>query len=271
MREENLLLGKKVSYSTKYDPSLLTAISRGLQRCKLNLDVSLPFKGIDVWNCYEFSYLNSQGKPMVLILELYIDAMSANIVESKSVKLYLSSFQNSKFETLEEVISRVKKDFCLSLEGEVEIIPRYLEDSLEIKKPDAKSIDQLNLVCTEYEVNPNLLKVSEEEVIKERVYSNLLKSNCLVTGQPDWATVIIEYTGNKISEDSLLRYIVSYRNHSEFHEHCIERIFCDIMKKCQPQYLTVYGRYTRRGGIDINPYRSNCNFFKPDNFRLMRQ
>jgi 7-cyano-7-deazaguanine reductase len=265
------ILGKQVTYSPEYDPTILYSIPRLLQREKLNFDGCVSFTGVDIWNCYEFSYLNKYGKPEVLILEIYIDALSTNIVESKSMKLYLGSFQNSKFDTITEVVNILERDLIQVVEGKVQIGYKNLDEDFLIQRPAAKLIDNLDIECTEYEVNSNLLAKLDEEIVSESLYSNLLKSNCLVTGQPDWGSIIIEYHGFKIVESSLLKYLVSYRNHSEFHEHCIERIYCDIMDKCQSSKLTVYGRYTRRGGIDINPYRTNMKSNILNNVRLARQ
>jgi len=268
-------LGKKTDYSQSYNPDRLYPIPRAGKRQEIGIDpTSPPFFGFDCWNHYEVSWLNDKGKPMVAIAEIYYDCHSPQIVESKSLKLYFNSFNNSKFSSILEVEKTIKKDLEATIDSEVSVVINQL-CQLNLQKLHEKfageCIDDLDIECNVYSVEPSYLTTSEEQV-KETLYSDLLKSNCLVTNQPDWGSVQIIYSGKKIDRAGLLRYLVSYRNHNEFHEQCIERIFVDIMKYCKPKNLTVYGRYTRRGGLDINPYRStDSTEFSNLNFRLIRQ
>lgn len=267
-------LGKKTEYDQSYNPDRLFPIPRAGKRKEIGIEPNkLPFYGFDCWNHYEVSWLNAKGKPLVAIAEIYYDCTSPCIIESKSLKLYFNSFNNSKFKSIEEVANTIKKDLEKAIDSEVTIIIHQLghaPSSLH-EKFTGICIDDLDVECTKYMVAPDYLSTSDEQVT-ETLYSDLLKSNCLVTNQPDWGSVQIIYKGKKISHEGLLQYLVSFRNHNEFHEQCIERIFADIMKHCKPEELTVYGRYTRRGGLDINPYRSTKKTdFKNMNFRLVRQ
>lgn len=268
-------LGKKTDYDQSYNPDRLYPIPRAGKRKEIGINPdSPPFVGFDCWNHYEVSWLNDKGKPMVATAQIYYDCNSPQIVESKSLKLYFNSFNNSKFNSISDVEKTIQKDLEKAIDSEVSVVVNQLGHSNAPKlheKFDGECIDDLDIECSEYTVNQSYLATSNEEV-EETLYSDLLKSNCLVTNQPDWGSVRIIYKGNKINREGLLRYIVSYRNHNEFHEQCIERIFVDIMKCCKPKELTVYGRYTRRGGLDINPFRStNKNNFDTLNFRLVRQ
>lgn len=268
-------LGKKSQYSTHYNPEILFPIARQLNRDDINIHGNqLPFFGFDVWNHYEVSWLNGKGKPIAALAEIIFDCQSPNIIESKSLKLYFNSLNNSQYKDVETVKNMIQKDLSSRAGSEVivNIIPiHHFRDEKLWQGFDGICLDELDVECSTYQVNENLLS-TESHVVEETLHSNLLKSNCLVTNQPDWGSVEISYKGNQINHVGLLKYIVSFRNHNEFHEHCIERIFVDIMKKCRPQELTVHGRYTRRGGLDINPYRST----KPQTFaglnkRLCRQ
>ncbi|MSP52630.1 MAG: NADPH-dependent 7-cyano-7-deazaguanine reductase QueF [Gammaproteobacteria bacterium] len=256
---KNAPLGKASNYRSSYDPSLLFAISRSHHRKELGLGDTCPFYGCDIWNAYEISWLNLKGKPEVAIGEFYVPATSPNIFESKSFKLYLNSLSNTKYKNSAEVEAILTHDLSECVGGEV-IVKLYSVDRFrEIKITNFKStcLDDLDIDCIEYQPNKELLiAAAEKKQVTESIHSNLLKSNCLVTSQPDWASVNISYTGQKISHESLLKYIVSFRNHNEFHESCAERIFMDIYTKFKPEKLTVYARYTRRGGLDINPIRS---------------
>ena len=271
----NSELGKKTDYDQTYNPERLYPIPRAGKRLEIGIDPNaLPFYGFDCWNHYEVSWLNSKGKPMVAIAEIYYDCASPYIVESKSLKLYFNSFNNAKFDSIATVENTVKKDLEKIIDAEVIVSIHPLKQSQMITMQQTfsgKCIDDLDIECSQYMVNPNLLSTSKEE-ITEVLYSDLLKSNCLVTNQPDWGSVQISYSGPKINREGLLQYLVSFRNHNEFHEQCIERIFVDIMHICKPSELTVYGRYTRRGGLDINPYRSTKKTAgKNLNQRLIRQ
>ena len=269
-------LGKKSDYGSNYDPTRLYPIPRAGKRQEIGIDPTspLPFSGFDCWNHYEISWLNQKGKPVVAIAEIIYDCNSPNIIESKSLKLFFNSLNNSKFNNITDVEQQVKKDLETRVEAEVivHIHPLdQLKDSALQKSPDGISLDGLDVECSVYLVDPSFLAVSDK-IVEETLYSDLLKSNCLVTNQPDWGSVQIAYKGKKIHREGLLKYLVSYRNHNEFHEQCIERIFIDIMRYCSPESLTVNGRYTRRGGLDINPYRTTEKSL-PDrkNIRLIRQ
>ncbi|TAL60241.1 MAG: NADPH-dependent 7-cyano-7-deazaguanine reductase QueF [Legionella sp.] len=273
--EINSELGKRSEYDAYYNADKLFPIPRIENRLEIGVNPEkLPFYGFDSWNHYEVSWLNPKGKPVVAIAEIVYDCASPHIIESKSLKLYFNSFNNTAFASLEDVEATIKKDLEHALETEVLVSVQ----PLGTQKPLAldshflgESIDHLDVHCSVYTVQPTFLTTETIEV-EETLYSDLLKSNCLVTFQPDWGSVQIHYKGPKINREGLLQYIVSFRNHNEFHEQCIERIFIDILTHCKPKELTVYGRYTRRGGLDINPYRST----KPaewnnKNIRLPRQ
>lgn len=268
-------LGKRTEYDSNYNPERLYPIPRAGKRREIGIDPDkLPFHGFDCWNHYEVSWLNEKGKPVVAMAEIYYDCSSPLIVESKSLKLYFNSFNNSQFSSTDEVQKIIQKDLEKAIESQVTVIVTQLGHFKQTKIHDhfsGECIDDLDIECTMYTVEPNYLSASEEEV-EETLYSDLLKSNCLVTNQPDWGSVQIIYKGNKINREGLLKYLVSFRNHNEFHEQCIERIFVDIMNRCKPKELTVYGRYTRRGGLDINPYRSTKKVsIQEMNYRLVRQ
>ena len=266
-------LGKNSNYDDAYNPDRLFAIPRLEKRLEIGIDPNnLPFKGLDLWNHYEVSWLNNKGKPIVAIAEIAYDCNSPNIIESKSLKLYFNSFNNHKFISSDEVQTIIQQDLEQQLQTKVSInliLAADFKDSNLAKGFTGECIDHHDIECDTYFPNPEYLNTTNENVTEE-LYSNLLKSNCLVTGQPDWASVYIAYTGNKIEQKGLLKYLVSFRNHNEFHEQCIERIFNDILNYCKPKELTIYGRYTRRGGLDINPYRSTKNS-NIKNLRLIRQ
>jgi 7-cyano-7-deazaguanine reductase len=265
-------LGKDTSYVTQYQRDLLFPIPRKVKRDEIQVPDVLPFKGVDVWNAYEISWLNSKGKPVVAIGELVLPCTSPNIVESKSIKLYLNSFTNTQFASVDVVRNTIQHDLSeyAGAPVQVKIILMNEFSQTEIKHFTGTCIDQLDVHCDTYLVDPGFLK-TEENHVSEVVYSDLLKSNCLVTGQPDWGSVQIQYTGKKIHHEGLLKYIVSFRNHNEFHEQCVERIFMDIMRVCKPEKLTVHACYTRRGGLDINPFRSTESEFPTETARQCRQ
>jgi 7-cyano-7-deazaguanine reductase len=272
---EALALGKKTTYHSTYNPSLLYPIPRYIKRLEIGVDENaLPFFGFDCWNHYEVSWLNTKGKPIVGIAEILYDCTSPMIIESKSLKLYFNSLNLSLFDSKETVQSLLTKDLSAAIGSDVQVNLMTLIEAqaqLEIRSLNGECLDDRDILCTEYLVNPRYLK-THSHYVKETLCSHLLKSNCLVTHQPDWGSVQISYEGKAIDKDGLLQYIVSFRNHDEFHEQCIERIFVDIMQYCQPDSLTVYGRYTRRGGIDINPYRSTEKIaYHQKNHRLIRQ
>jgi 7-cyano-7-deazaguanine reductase len=272
---KNLELGKKSEYEAVYNADKLFPIPRAEKRVEIGLDPqNLPFYGFDAWNHYEVSWLNAKGKPVVATAEIIYDCHTPNIIESKSLKLYFNTFNNTQFDSVADVENTIKKDLSYNVEGEVTVAIQQLRKGTALPLDTSfkgDCIDDLDVACSVYSVEPSLL-ITEDEMVEEILFSDLLKSNCLVTYQPDWGSVQIEYKGPKINRESLLKYIVSFRNHNEFHEQCIERIFVDIMAQCKPQELTVYGRYTRRGGLDINPYRSTKkSSWAAKNLRLLRQ
>ncbi|NGX43517.1 MAG: NADPH-dependent 7-cyano-7-deazaguanine reductase [Chlamydiae bacterium] len=264
-------LGKETFYVSQYTPSLLCPLPRKSKRDEIGIPATLPFFGVDIWNAYEVSWLNLKGKPKVAIAEVNIPCESSYLIESKSFKLYLNSFNQTRFPNGEEVRSTIIRDLNRRTETTVQVRFRYPSDfsTHQLRELSGICIDQLDIETDCYQVDASLLQCSKE-IVEEELHSHLLKSNCLVTGQPDWASVYIHYFGPKIDHSSLLKYLVSYREHDEFHEQCIERIYMDITKQCQPQKLTIFGMYTRRGGIDINPFRSNFEACPPK-FRTPRQ
>ena len=271
MQTDRLELGKKSAYINQYKPDLLYPIARKLKRNEIGIDEkNLPFCGQDIWNSYEVSWLNSKGKPIVKLARFSFAADSKNIIESKSFKLYLNSFNNTKFSDEDKVIATLKEDLSRAAESDVKVELFGLMTTEPIVGLTGVCLDELDIECDEYMVNPNLLTTKSSH-ITETLYSDLLKSNCLVTNQPDWGSVYIHYQGPAIDQASLLRYIVSLREHNEFHEQCVERIFNDISRKCHPEKLCVEARYTRRGGLDINPIRaSHAELLRPYQ-RLVRQ
>lgn len=274
MNVKDSLLGKTTIYKDKYDKSLLFKIPRTIKRKELGIDSNyIPFYGVDIWNAYELSWLNNKGKPCVAIARLYIPASSEFLVESKSLKLYFNSFNNNNFASIGEVSKIIEQDLSSLLGTKIKVELFDLLDTQEkIGIMPGENIDSIDVECLEYDTaNPALLKF-KDSIVNEEINSNFLKSNCLITNQPDWGSITIKYSGKKLDRSSVLQYIVSLRNHNEFHEQCVERIFCDIKKAINPSFLSVYARYTRRGGIDICPYRTtNISFKIPDNIRLIRQ
>lgn len=256
---QSLSLGKASDYIAEYAPQLLQAVPRSLNRDALGLTSDLPFHGADLWTLYELSWLNSKGKPMVAVGEVTVDASSRNIIESKSFKLYLNSLNQTRFTDLESVRQTLTRDLAECAEGQVEVRLYTLDDvPHQFARLPGQSLDELDLEISEYQFSSELLANSTQpEIVEEILHSHLLKSNCLVTSQPDWGSVLIHYRGPRIEGAALLRYLISFRQHNEFHEQCVERIFMDLLHYCQPTELTVYARYTRRGGLDINPFRSN--------------
>ena len=268
-------LGKKSDYDAHYNPERLFPIPRAGKRAEIGIDpANLPFYGFDLWNHYEVSWLNEKGKPMVGMAEIRYDCRSPMIIESKSLKLYFNSFNNASFKDVLDIETTAICDLTRAVGAEVSLTIHPLgsqPDGILHASFSGECIDGLDVSGFVYTVEPHFLTVSNAHV-DENLYSDLLKSNCLVTYQPDWGSVQIAYSGKKIDREGLLKYIVSFRNHNEFHEQCIERIFVDIMQRCKPETLTVYGRYTRRGGLDINPYRTtNPHASIQDNQRLVRQ
>ncbi|CAH2799446.1 MAG: NADPH-dependent 7-cyano-7-deazaguanine reductase (EC [Candidatus Burkholderia crenata] len=272
---EHSPLGKSVQYSERYDPALLFPIGRAAAREAIGVPAQLPFFGTDIWNAYELSWLNKKGKPQIAVATFIVPAESPNIVESKSFRLYLGSFSQTAFDSIDEVRAAIRKDVSALCGANVSVqlvAPYEFAVKLKMEGFEGLSLDRLDLDADVYSPDPSLLRASvDESPVDETLFSNLLKSGCPVTGQPDWGSVQIRYVGAPIDHAGLLRYIISYREHTGFHEQCVERIFMDVMRECKPQRLAVYARYTRRGGLDINPFRTNFNLPLPDNARLARQ
>lgn len=270
----SLKLGQKTDYANEYDRTLLQAVPRALNRDDLGITQKQPFTiGADIWTAYEISWLNEKGVPQVAIADIYLDHQSQNLIESKSFKLYLNSFNQSKFSDFNQVAHIMQQDLAECAQGEVKVRLNSLAfyRSQKIDTLQGECIDEQDIEITDYQFNTGWLEnCVSDEIVEEYLVSHLLKSNCLITNQPDWGSLQIHYVGKKIDREKLLRYVVSFRQHNEFHEQCVERIFCDLMHYAKPQKLTVYARYTRRGGLDINPFRSNFEDL-PENLRLARQ
>jgi 7-cyano-7-deazaguanine reductase len=268
-------LGKPTAYQTQYDPSLLFPIARQQKREEIGVTGTLPFFGVDIWNAYELSWLNMRGKPQVAIATFTVPAESPNIIESKSLKLYLNSLNQTRIASPEALADMLRADLSDGFGASVSVKLTLPEDfsKLGMGELDGLLLDRLDIEVADYQPNASLLKANAEEAIVEETFvSHLLKSNCLVTGQPDWGSVQIRYVGPQIDQEGLLQYLIGFREHNEFHEQCVERIFMDIMRQCHPQKLAVYARYTRRGGLDINPWRSNFTTSqRPSNLRNGRQ
>lgn len=260
-------LGKSSEYPEKYDPTLLFPIARQIGRDHLSIQPHPAWVGEDIWRAFEVSWLNQKGKPEIAILTFTIPASSSHIIESKSFKLYLNSFNQEKIEW-QELLRRLETDLSQAAGAKVNIQREEAATPLtssttrpsSLPALNAISIDDLDVECSIYEPTPTLLKIDLSRIVKETLVSELLKSNCPVTSQPDWGTIVISYEGPAIDHASLLQYIVSYRGHNGFHEQCVEQIYCDILQQCNPQSLEVHARYTRRGGLDINPRRASLNF-----------
>ena len=269
---QGLSLGKSQDYIAHYAPDLLQPVPRSLNREDLQLGAALPFTGVDFWTLYELSWLNAKGKPQVAIGEVAVPATSSNLIESKSFKLYLNSFNQTQFADIDTVRATLQRDLSACAGGPVQVTLYSLSDAPhEIARLPGTCIDDLDIAIDSYQFAPELLLHATSDVeVDEVLHSHLLKSNCLVTSQPDWGSLVVHYRGKQIHHEALLRYLVSFRQHNEFHEQCVERIFVDLMRYCQPEQLTVYARYTRRGGLDINPFRSNWQPV-PANLRLIRQ
>ena len=269
-----LKLGQQTKYAEKYDRTLLQPVPRRLNRDQLNITATQPFKiGADIWTAYEMSWLNPKGVPQVAIADVSIDFRSENLIESKSFKLYLNSFNQTTFADFADVQQTLQRDLQDCAQGEVKVRLNSLADytAQPIVALSGDCIDAQDIEVRDYAFNATLLNhCTGDHLVEETLVSHLLKSNCLITQQPDWGSLQIHYVGKQINREQLLRYIISFRQHNEFHEQCVERIFCDLMQYAKPEKLTVYARYTRRGGLDINPYRSNFEPL-PQNVRLARQ
>ena len=269
---QGLSLGQQSAYISQYTPSLLQPVPRSLNRDDLGLRGELPFQGCDVWTLYELSWLNAKGKPVVAIGEVFVPATSPNLIESKSFKLYLNSFNQTRCDSLEAVQALLVQDLSGCAGAPVSVTLFTLDQAPhQIAQLPGECIDSLDIEVDGYEFDETLLQgAAGHEIVEETLHSHLLKSNCLVTSQPDWGSVVIHYRGPRLDREKLLRYLISFRQHNEFHEQCIERIFTDLKHFCAPTQLTVHARYTRRGGLDINPFRSDWEPV-PANLRLIRQ
>ncbi|TKI05911.1 NADPH-dependent 7-cyano-7-deazaguanine reductase QueF [Martelella alba] len=270
-----LPLGRPADYRDRYDPSLLRGVPRALNREPLGLDAATPgFFGADIWTLYELSWLNEKGMPQVAVGEMILDAGSRNLPESKSFKLYLNSFNQTRFADWAQVRDTVINDLSRCAEGDVDLTLFRLNEFTGAVIADlaGECVDEQDIQFDDYTFGNHWLSQAADPAIEvdETLVSHVLKSNCLITHQPDWGSIQITYRGPRIDREALLRYLVSFRQHNEFHEQCVERIFTDIMRCCHPRQLTVYARYTRRGGLDINPWRSNTPF-TPSKSRLARQ
>ncbi|MDP2986985.1 NADPH-dependent 7-cyano-7-deazaguanine reductase QueF [Hydrogenophaga sp.] len=277
---EQSQLGQASAYVDQYDAGLLFPLPRETKRREIGITGSVPFLGADLWTAFELSWLNPRGKPQVALAHITVPCESTHIVESKSFKLYLNSFNNTAFASADAVRDRIRADVSAAIwhgstlqssAGVRLLLPEQLERET-VQELAGLSIDRLDVECTRYQPAPELLTAAfDEKPVDEILVSHLLKSNCLVTGQPDWGSVQISYSGPQIDQAGLLQYIVSFRNHNEFHEQCVERIYMDVLARCKPTKLAVYARYTRRGGLDINPWRTSHPQSPPANVRTARQ
>ncbi|HBW09702.1 MAG: NADPH-dependent 7-cyano-7-deazaguanine reductase [Pseudomonas sp. BICA1-14] len=271
---EHSPLGKSSDYVATYSPHLLFPIPRAPKWAELGLTAeTLPYQGVDLWNCYELSWLLPSGKPVVAIGEFEIPADSPSIIESKSFKLYLNSLNQSVFESREALAEVMSSDLSAAAGKPVKVRLRTLDEVAAegVATLPGRCVDDLEVTIEHYDhPQPGLLACDAGHMVEESLHSHLLKSNCPVTGQPDWGSVVVEYRGAALQAESLLAYLVSFRQHADFHEQCVERIFLDLQRLLQPEKLTVYARYVRRGGLDINPYRST-EAMVVDNRRLVRQ
>ncbi|KAA0071704.1 NADPH-dependent 7-cyano-7-deazaguanine reductase QueF [Rhodanobacter sp. T12-5] len=270
---EHSPLGKDTVYADRYDPSLLFPIPRADKRAEIGVAEPLPFHGVDIWNAYELSWLDLRGKPVVALAEFHVPAASPNIIESKSFKLYLNGFAQERIADADALTATLMHDLSAAAGAVVNVQLRQANAAaLPVVDLDGHLLDGQDLDIDHYgPPNAEFLQADTSATpVAETLVSHLLRSNCPVTGQPDWGSVQIAYHGAPIDHAGLLRYLVSFRTHNEFHEQCVERIFVDLLHRCAPQQLSVYARYTRRGGLDINPFRSSTPA-TPGNPRTVRQ
>lgn len=250
-------LGQTTTYPSSYDAGLLFPIPRKHSRAELGISDPLPFRGYDAWRAYELSWLNNLGKPVVAVGEFLFPVTSENLVESKSLKLYLNSLNQERFESLEAVEAVIARDLGAAAQCRIIVkLWRLQEAESTLATPDGCCLDSLDIAPETYTPAPQLLTTDQRQQVAETLYSDLFRSNCPVTSQPDWGTVVIRYDGQGIDHASLLRYLVSFRNHEGFHEECAERIFRDLQAQCAPRSLSVAINFLRRGGLEINPVRS---------------
>jgi len=271
MTDNTAPLGRDTDYPDQYAPELLFAIARSDSREASGIDESL-FRGTDIWNAWELTWLNPRGLPLVATAEIRVPASTPKLIESKSLKRYLNSFAMSRYDAPDAVAERVSKDLSQYAEDQVEVCIALPGDTAAntVSALPGVCLDALPVTCVSNEADATLLAADPGTHVAEDLHTHLLRSLCPVTGQPDIGSLAIRYRGPKIDPSSLLQYVVSYRQHEDFHEACIERMFIDILGRCGPEELSVYARYQRRGGIDINPFRSNFED-DPENTRLWRQ
>jgi 7-cyano-7-deazaguanine reductase len=272
VKDYKIPLGQDSGYPHKYAPEVLFAISRTDSRDSLGLRGDLPFRGVDIWNAWDLTWLGAGDLPAVATVEILIPADSPCIVESKSLKLYLNSFSMSQFSSSVQVAETIITDVsaCAGSPVEVKVLPVTSTEARQVSRLAGTCLDSLAVACTNWDVDAKLLLADSHTIVEEDLHTHLLRSLCPVTSQPDIGSLQISYRGPKIDRASLLRYVVSYRQHNDFHEACIERMFVDLMSRCAPERLSIHARYQRRGGVDINPFRSNTKE-RPLNLRLWRQ
>ncbi|MDE2002240.1 MAG: NADPH-dependent 7-cyano-7-deazaguanine reductase QueF [Betaproteobacteria bacterium] len=265
-------LGQATGYPDHYAPAQLYPVARAPQRAALGIRDRLPFAGVDQWTAYELTWLDPRGRPEVALASFEVPVDSPSIIESKSVKLYLGSLAQTCYPGRDEVATTLARDLSAAAGAPVAVRlegPQAFAAQV-LRELDGESLDELPVACDAYDVDPALLAAGGA-IVDETLTTRLFRSVCPVTGQPDIASVQIAYRGPRIDRQSLLRYLVSYRCHAGFHEHCVERIFVDVAARCRCEALTVLARFTRRGGIDINPFRSNAGTPNPSNVRTARQ
>lgn len=272
MTKHKLALGRTVDYPDKYAPEVLDAIPRSRSREPLGITAVLPFQGADVWNAWELTWLQPGGRPAVATARIVVPVESPNIIESKSLKLYFNSFAMTEFGSVGEVAELIRGDLSRIAETpvDVRVAPVWSTEARTVARLAGSSLDDLDVECDDQDVNANLLRADSDNIVTADIHTHLLRSLCPVTAQPDTGSLHVAYRGPAIEPASLLRYIVSYRQHSDFHESCVERMFVDIRERCKPLDLTLHARYQRRGGIDINPFRSTSAGIPRDR-RLWRQ
>jgi 7-cyano-7-deazaguanine reductase len=265
-------LGHATTYADRYDPRLLFPVERAPLRGELGFGAALPFRGVDLWTAYELSWVDAHGKPEVAIAGLTVPAESPCIVESKSVKLYLTAFNLTRFDSRDDVIATIARDLSSATGAAVGVTLTAPDRFAALPRAElaGQCLDLLPLICDHDAPEPDALAAGGP-VVAQTVFTRLFRSLCPVTGQPDYASVQVRYRGATIDATGLLRYLVSFRRYPGFHEHCVERIFADVWRRCHPQSLSVYARFTRRGGIDINPFRTSDDEPAPANARTARQ
>ncbi|RTQ99411.1 NADPH-dependent 7-cyano-7-deazaguanine reductase QueF [Halomonas nitroreducens] len=265
-------LGRESAYPEDYDAGLLYPIERAANRAPLGIEAgALPFVGEDEWHAFEVSWLNARGKPIVAVARFRLPADSPRLIESKSWKLYLNGFNQTRFASQEEVVATLERDLAEAARAAVGVELFGVDDAVLVpKRLPGECIDDRDIEIDDYTPSAEHLRVGEE-VVEETLHSHLLKSNCPVTGQPDWGSVLVRYRGPRLDRDGLLRYLIGYRQHQDFHEHCVEHIFMDLMARARPERLLVLARYVRRGGLDISPWRATPGERPPSPLRLARQ